>query len=217
MHSRYKIGLTASRRRKDGKHVIFQDYFSTNNHIADTINSMTPIVHRVTLPIVVPDGPKPWAIKMNELAENPSYQLYIATIASAYAQKGHKVLVVSSRTALLWAAHKLTPRSICITGEVKDRKELLQKIFTDEIDTVYGSSNIFSEGISVNPLSCLVLGSPMNNDPLLEQLLGRVTRKLEGKLQPVIVDPRLGGNTVFNQGQLRDGYYLNMGYKIIDV
>jgi uncharacterized protein (UPF0303 family) len=57
----------------------------------------------------------------------------------------------------------------------------------------------------------------MNNDPLLEQVIGRITRKMEGKLQPVVVDIRLAGNTVFNQGQLRDGYYLNNGYTIIDV
>lgn len=220
MHARYKIGLTASKRRKDGRHVIFQDYFSKNNFIADNSNSMTPVVHRLQLPIVVKDGGDSWALRVNELTANPSYQKYIATIASAYAQKGHKVLVIASRTDLLIAAKILTDRSVCITGEIKDtedRKKLVNKILSGEADVLYGSQNIFSEGISINPLSCLILATPINNDPLLEQLIGRVTRMMPGKRQPVIVDIRLAGNTVFNQGQLRDGYYLNMGYEIIDV
>jgi superfamily II DNA or RNA helicase len=220
MHARFKIGLTASKRRKDGKHVMFADYFSKENYIADTHNSMTPVVHRLQLPIVVRDGPDPWATKINELSSNPAYQRYISTIATAYAKKGHKVLVVSSRTDLLKFAKAMTDRSVCITGEVKDgsdRKDLVNKIVNNEADIIFGSINIFAEGISVNPLSCLVLATPMNNDPLLEQVIGRITRKMEGKLQPVVVDIRLAGNTVFNQGQLRDGYYLNNGYTIIDV
>ena len=217
MHARYKIGLTASKRRKDNKHVIFPDYFSKNNLVADTSNSLTPVIHRIQLPIVVPDGGKPWALRMNDLAENPSYQLYVSTIATSYAMKGHKVLVVSSRTALLTAAKILTERSVLITGITKDRQDQVDRVINDKADIIFGSTNIFAEGISINKLSCLVLGTPMNNDPLLEQLIGRITRKLDGKLQPVVVDIRLAGNTVFNQGQLRDGYYLNSGFQIIDV
>jgi superfamily II DNA or RNA helicase len=154
---------------------------------------------------------------MNDLAADPSYQQSIAMIAQAYAHKGHKVLVLANRTALLEMANVLTQRSVLITGATKDRKEQIQKILEDKADIIYGSINIFAEGISINILSCLVLAMPMNNDPLLEQLIGRITRTMQGKIQPVIVDPRLGGNTVFKQGQLRDGYYLNSGYQIIDV
>jgi len=220
MHSKYKIGLTASKRRKDNKHILFPDYFSKTNYIADTHNSMVPIIHRLQLPISVRDGPDSWAVKINELSSNSSYQKYISTIATAYATKGHKVLVVASRTDLLRFAKAITDRSVCITGEVKsseDRKALIAKIKNNEADIMFGSMNIFAEGVSVNELSCLVLATPMNNDPLLEQVIGRITRKMPGKLQPVVVDIRLAGNTVFNQGQLRDGYYLNNNYTIIDV
>jgi len=217
MHARYKIGLTASKRRKDGKHVIFPDYFSTNNFVAEKTNSMEPVVHRLQVPFIVRDGPDSWAIKVNELTGDPSYQLCISTVAQAYAYKGHKVLVIANRTDLLRAAKILTPRSVCITGAEKDREELIRRIVEDEADIVFGSTNIFSEGVSINQISCIVLATPMNNEPLLEQIIGRMTRKMENKIQPVLVDMRLGGNTVFNQQQLRDGYYLNMGYEIKDV
>jgi superfamily II DNA or RNA helicase len=217
MHATYKIGLTASKKRKDGKHVVFPDYFSKNNYIAADANSMRPEVHRLQLPVLVKDGDGLWAHKMNDLAESPEYQQYIATIAEAYTRKGHNVLVVSDRTSLLTAAHALSDRSICIIGETKDRQDKLKTLRNGEINKVYGSIKIWSEGISESSLSCLVLASPMNNDPLLEQLVGRITRTAPGKMQPVVVDIRLAGNTVFNQGQMRDGFYLNQGWDIRDV
>ena len=42
---------------------------------------------------------------------------------------------------------------------------------------LFGTQSIFSEGISLNDLSCLVLGTPINNEPLLTQLIGRVIER----------------------------------------
>jgi superfamily II DNA or RNA helicase len=115
--------------------------------------------------------------------------------------------------------HELTPdNSVCVIGDVKkDRNELVNKIRTGEADILYGSTNIFAEGISVEEFSCLILGTPMNNEPLLEQLIGRIIRKKEGKKSPVLVDPLLEGNTVSKQQNLRKGYYMRSGYTIKDL
>jgi superfamily II DNA or RNA helicase len=61
------------------------------------------------------------------------------------------------------------------------------------------------------------LATPLNNDPLLEQLIGRVIRKAEGKQDPVVVDILLTGKTVANQAQIRKAYYLKQGYNIKDI
>jgi hypothetical protein len=79
---------------------------------------------------------------------------------------------------------------------------------------LFGTQAIFSEGISVNSLSCLILGTPINNEPLLTQLIGRVIREREGKLQPKIVDIHLKGNTAKKQASNRMGYYMREGYHI---
>ena len=68
--------------------------------------------------------------------------------------------------------------------------------------------------ISVDVLSCLILGTPINNEPLLTQLVGRVIRKREGKVQPVIVDIQLKGNTAKRQASNRIGHYMKEGYEI---
>ena len=41
-----------------------------------------------------------------------------------------------------------------------------------EKDILFGTQSIFSEGISLDVLSCLVLATPINNEPLLTQLIG---------------------------------------------
>lgn len=215
-HAKYKIGLSASSRRKDKLHILFSDYFSKKTFTPPRENYITPKIHRVSVPIRLADGAQSWAEKVNDLCYSEDYQKYISLIAASYAAKGHKVLVVAARTQLLERCHEQTPNSVCIIGSTKDRQSNLDKIKNDA-KILYGSINIFSEGISINELSCLVLATPLNNEPLLEQLIGRVIRKSSGKLDPIIVDIQLQGKTVSNQANLRKAYYLKQGYDIIDI
>ena len=90
----------------------------------------------------------------------------------------------------------------------------LQHTANNEKQILFGTQSIFSEGISINELSCLVLGTPVNNDPLLTQLIGRIIRKIDGKKQPVVVDFHLKGKTAARQASARMGYYMKQGYEV---
>jgi superfamily II DNA or RNA helicase len=84
-----------------------------------------------------------------------------------------------------------------------------------KLDIFCASQNIFSEGISQNNLSCLILGSPIgNNESLLEQLVGRVQREDEDKLVPIVVDIGLGGYTGRNHQKARMAIYAQNGWKV---
>jgi superfamily II DNA or RNA helicase len=138
-------------------------------------------------------------------------------LAAAYAAKGHKVLVVSDRVAFLKACAELTgDKAICVTGEVphEERETLIDKILYGDAEVLYGTQAIFSEGISVDNLSCLILGTPVNNEPLLTQLIGRVIRKKEDKIDPVVIDIHLKGNTARKQASNRIGFYMKQGWDI---
>jgi superfamily II DNA or RNA helicase len=216
--ARYKIGLSGTLQRKDGKHVIFNDYFGFDVHQPPKENYMPPRIMAVKCDTRFPDSAKiPWARRVNAVAYDENYQKFISQLASVYAAKGHKVLVVSDRVQFLNKCTELTGNNaICITGELphEQREEELQKIKDGTADILYGSQSIFSEGISVNELSCLILGTPINNEPLLTQLIGRVIRKMEGKIQPVILDIHLKGNTAARQAKSRMGVYIKQGYEI---
>jgi len=217
-NARYKIGLSGTLKRKDGKHVIFNDYFGFDVHQPPKENYITPRVVLVKSETRFPDSAKiPWANRVNAVAYDEGYQRMISQLASVYAAKGHKVLVVSDRVQFLNRCADLTGNNaICITGELphEQRDEELKKIKDGTADILYGSQSIFSEGISVNELSCLILGTPINNEPLLIQLIGRVIRKMDGKIQPVVLDIQLKGNTAARQAKARSAVYIKQGYDI---
>jgi superfamily II DNA or RNA helicase len=187
-HARYKIGLSGTIERKDGKHVVFRDYFSPNVYKPPKENFLTPSIHIYRSEVRFPDGSNiPW------------------------------VLVVSDRVHFLKSCAELTgEKSICVTGEVahENREKLVDEILYGDKEILYGTQAIFSEGISVNTLSCLILATPINNEPLLTQLIGRVVRKHDNKRDPVIIDIHLKGKTAQRQASNRMGYYMKQGYQI---
>jgi len=211
-YCRYKIGLSGTIERKDGKHVVFRDYFGNTLFKPPKENYMTPTVHLVPSEIRFMDGAKiPWANRVTKLANDEEYRHTISMLAAAYAARGHKVLVVSDRVAFLKACAELSgDKAICVTGEVahEDREGLVDQILYGDANILYGTQAIFSEGISVDTLSCLILATPVNNEPLLTQLVGRVIRKKEGKISPVIIDIHLKGNTARKQASNRVGFYM---------
>jgi superfamily II DNA or RNA helicase len=217
-YCRYKIGLSGTIERKDGKHVVFRDYFGNTVYKPPKENYMTPIVHIVPSNIRFMDGSRiPWANRVTKLANDEEYRHTISMLAAAYAAKGHKVLVVSDRVSFLKACAELTgEKAICVTGEVphEEREVLVDKILYGDSNILYGTQAIFSEGISVDTLSCLILGTPVNNEPLLTQLVGRVIRKKEGKIDPVIIDIHLKGNTARKQASNRVGFYMKQGWNM---
>jgi superfamily II DNA or RNA helicase len=217
-YCRYKIGLSGTIERKDGKHVVFRDYFGSKIFKPPKENYMTPTIEIYRSNIRFMDGASiPWANRVNALSNNNEYRHSVAMLAAAYAAKGHKVLVVSDRVHFLRACAELTgEKAVCVTGEVahEDREKLVDEILYGDKNVLYGTQAIFSEGISVNTLSCLILATPINNEPLLTQLIGRVIRKLEGKRNPVIIDIHLKGKTAQRQASNRMGYYIKQGYQI---
>lgn len=217
-YCRYKIGLSGTIERKDGKHVVFKDYFGSKLFKPPKENFMTPTIEIFRSEIRFMDGAHiPWAKRINALANNDEYRHSVAMLAAAYAARGHKVLVVSDRVHFLKSCAELTgEKAVCVTGEVshEDREKLINEILHGDKNVLFGTQAIFSEGISVNTLSCLILGTPINNEPLLTQLIGRVIRKQEGKRDPVVIDIHLKGKTAQKQASNRMGYYMKQGYTI---
>ncbi len=218
MTSKYKIGLSGTIRRKDQKHVVFKDYFGHKIFKPPAENFMTPEVHLYHSPTKLPDGAQiPWAKRVNTVAYDEGYQRQIAILAATYAAKGHRVLIVSDRVQFLKNCTQLIgSNAISVTGEDahEDREMLMEMISNGEMNVLCGTQSIFCEGISINELSCIILATPINNEPLLTQLIGRILRLLEGKLQPVVVDVRLQGRTAKRQGLERMGLYMRQGWKV---
>ena len=215
--ARYKLGLSGTIERKDGKHVVFRDYFGQTVLKPPKENYMTPKIDVIYSEVRFLDGQNiPWANKVTHLTYQEEYVHSVAMIASNYAARGHKVLVVSDRVEFLKTCARLSgDEAVCITGDIphQQRPDIMKQIWTNK-DILYGTQSIFSEGISLNCLSCLLLATPVNNDPLLTQLIGRIIRQEEDKKKPVVIDINLKGKTARRQANNRLGYYMKQGYVI---
>ena len=207
MKARYRIGLSGTVKRKDGKHILFQDYFGSTVYSPELLDeTMPPTIQIVKTGITLTGGH--WSQKINNLLYDKSYQAFICGIAEHYLDLGHKVLLVAERTEFLENCNKLLgDRMNLIIGETKNREKLLEEVRSGEKEGIIGTRQIFSEGISINPLSCLILTTPINNDILLEQLIGRIMRKCEGKLDPIVVDLHFSGRTGKTQNSNRLSLY----------
>jgi superfamily II DNA or RNA helicase len=217
MFSRYKIGLSGTIERKDQKHIVFIDYFGKKLYKPEKENTVEPEVDIIESGIYFSDGQNAsWAEKVNILTTSELYKNLVVALADSYADKGHKVLIVSDRVEFLRECHARSDNiSELVIGDTRDNIEsIIKKMEQDEISQIFGSQSMVSEGISINPLSCLILAAPMNNMPLLEQLIGRIIRMYPDKLVPKVVDIKLMGNTVTRQFNNRLGHYMKEGYKI---
>lgn len=216
LFARYKIGLSGTIERKDQKHIVFKDYFGPKLYRPDKENTLVPEVHVIQSGIYFADGSNAsWAEKVTALTESKLYQDLVVALADKYANDGHKVIVVSDRVSFLKECSRRTNNaSELLIGETEDRDAVIKQVYDGIVDQIFGTQSMVSEGLSINPLSCLILAAPLNNMPLLEQLIGRIIREYPGKIVPVVVDIRLLGNTVSRQYNNRLGHYMKEGYNI---
>ena len=209
-NARYKIGLTATPWRKDGRHVMLKDYFGMKEYTPKDENALTPTITMVQSDIELSSASNvAWGTKISNLVANPAYIELVLNLSQAQAERGHKVLTVSDRTEFLETCADVLDNSMCIIGRTEDRDFLGSKK-----DICFGSIKIFAEGINMPPLSSLIIAVPTNNQGLLRQLVGRITRPYEGKLQPEVIDIILKGNTAKRQAIQRINYYTERGYRI---
>jgi superfamily II DNA or RNA helicase len=218
-HARYRIALSGTMIRKDGKHILFGDYFGPLVYKPPQSHTLTPTVHIVKSGITLKPGVT-WVEKVSELLESEKYRQFIADLAQMHINNGHSVLVIADRVEFLHKVKEYIGEDCAVvTGdtEYEERQLVKQQVLSGEKRAIAGSRQIFSEGISINSLSCVILAAPMSNDSLLEQIVGRVQRMHDGKLDPLVVDINFAGYADKKQNNDRLALYLRKGWQVITV
>ena len=216
MYCRYRIALSGTMLRTDGKHVVFLDYFGKDVFRPPQSHTLDPVVKIIQTGIHLPTG-EPWAKKINALLYDEDYQQFVAALATVQMEKGHCVLVVADRVEFLNKIKDYIGSScILITGETdyEERKALIEQVEAGEKMCVAGSRQIFSEGISINRLSCVILAVPTSNPISLEQVIGRIMRMHPEKLDPVVLDLNFSSGAERRQNGARLAFYASKGWEI---
>ena len=215
-HARYRIALSGTMIRKDGKHVMFPDFFGDKVYKPPQSHTLNPEVKLIQTGITLKPGAT-WVEKINALTEDVDYQAFISQLAKIQVTLGHQVLVIADRVGFLQKVKEYVGETcVLVTGETnfEQRQQIKQQLLTKEKMCIAGSRQIFSEGISINSLSCVILAVPIANDSLLEQIVGRIQRQHDDKLQPVVLDMQFAGYQDKKQNRDRLGFYMRKGWDI---
>jgi len=215
-HARYRIALSGTMVRKDGKHVVFKDYFGDHVVKPPQSHTLNPTVRIVKSGITLTPG-KTWVEKITDLTGDPDYQKFISIVALRQIEKGHQVLIIADRVEFLQKVTEYVGETcVLVTGEQDSeaRKLAKEQLLSKEKMCVAGSRQIVSEGWSVNTLSCVILAVPISNDSLLEQIIGRIQRLHDDKLAPLVIDIQFAGWADKKQNNDRMGLYLRKGWEV---
>lgn len=218
INAKVKIALTATPRRKDGKHVFLDDFFSPFRIQAnDSRDLPVPLVQ-----IIPTDfkfkliNPKTdWARALNKLCSDEAYLRFVAEKAIAYIKQGRCPLIIGERVQMLKDLEQLIPNSICVIGSTPEniRKDAIANAGVKYSALL--STKLFDEGISCHRLDTLMLTCPSNNSVQWEQRIGRIERLHPDKQHPLIADFWLSGNIVNRQQTNRLAWYQQRGYNIL--
>lgn len=215
LNARFKVGLSGTLQRKDRKHVLIRDYISDKIYIPAKENVMEPIILVYKSDIRIPGNHMvPWATRINQLNQSEAFRSLIQQFSEAQAERGHKVLTVGDRVEFLHDMADRSKNAVAITSQAEEQDAKMNEFINGEYDILYGSVGIFKEGISEKRISSLVLASVIANESLITQLIGRIIRKLEGKMQPEVIDIVLEGKTGENQFRTRMRAYQQEGYEV---
>lgn len=204
LNCRYKFGLTATPKRKDGLEktmyaLVGKKAHEITQHEVD--NCKVPSTLEV---IDLPTEQSREYQRTDHTLDNVKLSSYLAThigrnaritnnIVKKYLEGGHRQLVLCERVAqvglLISNLDEMNkqldkPMSIAVfTGEIK--KSQREKILSEylNIDVIVATYQIASEGLDMPALDILHLASPKtkNNKALITQCVGRVERQYEGK------------------------------------
>ena len=215
INCKIKIAVTATPKRKDGKHIVLDDYFTAFKVYAQDLSKKdSPLVELVKtdIPFQVLDPKRDWSRQLNKLTERNEYINLISEIATQDIANGRCPLILSDRVNMLKNLQKLIKGSVLLIGETKEenRKDILNN--TGNKYKAILSTKIFDEGISCHRLDTLYLTCPSNNPIKLEQRIGRILREHPDKKHPLIRDFQLRGAIVHKQQLNRLNWYQEKGF-----
>jgi len=217
VNCRAKIAITATPKRKDGKHVYLDDYFTSFKSFAkDPRILLDPKIEIIStdIPFIVIEPKRDWSRQINKLSKNTNYIELIAKTAIEKIANGRCPLILADRLDMLKELSKLIPNSALMIGSTKEeeRKETLENV-GNKYKCVL-STKLFDEGISCHRLDTLFLTCPSNNPIKLEQRIGRIIREHPDKQRPLVVDFWLRGPIVGKQQKIRYDWYGQRSYEL---
>lgn len=191
-NARYKFGLSATPKRKDGRHVSIFKLIGPVTAKSER-KALKPLVHIVPLKSAPPKNScKTWNGGMSWIAKDKSRNKAIVKKACELLLKKRSLLITVVRrshcTDLVNAINKEMGKTVAaeFTGHTFNREDLLAKAEAYKVRCVVGIRSIIATGINVKRWDTLLEIVPLSNEPNHYQEVMRIGTEMEGKPTPEI-------------------------------
>ncbi len=194
LHARYKIGLTATDKRKDHKETVLYKIVGPVKASAH-VETMLPRVYLHETGASTTYNYKVWAFAMRYLFKHKKRNIMIVKQAVKDIKAGRHVVIpvgtVAHAALLVKNINKLAGENVAVqftSGAMNPtkREQLLNDARSGKIKCLVGTRQIVQVGINVPIWDCLYVQAPISNAPKFEQETARIRTVLEGKPQPII-------------------------------
>ena len=196
LNTRYRIGLSGTPSRKDGRMIIADSLFGPILYQAK-VEQLRPKVALVRTDFTRKKGKGRgplWATLVKQIETDPKRLKLIAKWAIKDAKDGHMVLIPLSQVvpikALTLAINKMAGKRMAHAfwgGLQKDkRKQLIQDARTYKARILVGNSKLVSVGTNIPRASAIYYCHLSSNRENAEQRIARVLTPYEDKPQPLL-------------------------------
>ncbi len=216
--ARYRIGISATPRRKDGADNVFSYHIGRVLYTSKETR-MLPKVRRVwsNFRLVKTDNFNPnlapTSLLVNFLCASKARNRLILEQLVLAVKAGRKILLLSHRlkhlNILEYQLRKLMADNEPTTGFFIGGMKSAERDEAEKQQVIFATFNFAKEGLDIPPLDTLFLVTPASD---VEQAAGRILRPYEGKKDPVIVDFRDDKVSKFKRtASYRDKFYKRIG------
>lgn len=194
MNVKYKIGLSGTPNRKDGRFKLVRALLGPNIYEAK-VERLKPRVALVRTQYVKSyRGKVLWTTMVKSLETDPKRLKLIAEWAIKDAKNGHMVIIPLSQIApikaLTMAINKMAGKKMAHAfygGLKKDvRKKMIQDARTYKVRILVGNSKLVSTGTNIPRASCLYEVAMSSNVENCEQRVSRILTPYEDKPPPLL-------------------------------
>lgn len=193
--AKYRLGVSATWRRRDGLDKVFDAHLGPIVHRATSasLNAQYICPRLLFRPHII--NPRHWAYVVNGIASNTEYRNWLAKEAVKCVLKGERTpLMLADRIEMLKDLRERINELFRAEG-YPNKKAMLFIGETNNADkrkamknaaVMLGSWGKWNEGNNLPRLDTLFIVTPRSD---IEQAAGRIRRVVDGKKMPLIVDP----------------------------
>ena len=226
--ARYKIGLTATcyRNVKGTEKAIFcmlgQPIIEIDKSVvADRIVQAT--IHKVKSNFEeIPedcmeyDGTLKYSTLTTALAEDAERNNMILDLLKQC--KSEYTLVLADRVGQLYYLQNKLGYGNVIDGKTKKpiRENAIQEVRDGKVKVLFATYGLAKQGLDIPRLNRLILASPHRDKATIIQSVGRIERKFENKINPVVYDLVEPIMYYENMWKSRKSYYRKNGNEILE-